>query len=57
MWLVFVTDGTLKFSHDNKDYHLTGDFLKAFEGKEVLIDAGLAVFRGGKLIGTATPVK
>lgn len=51
---VIVKDGCLEFSHQKHHYKLTGDFLKALEGRTVLVDAGLMVTRGGVKLGHAT---
>lgn len=49
-------DRTVRFEHNGTKYHLTAKCFEGLEGKRVLIDAGLAVFRSDKKIGNAKPV-
>lgn len=51
---IIADDKTVRFKHEGSDYHLTSPCFDGLEGKEVLIDAGLSVTRGGKQIGRAT---
>lgn len=50
-------DGTIKFTHGEKDFHLTAECLQSLKGMTVLVNSGMELFRSDHKIGNAVSVR
>jgi len=53
---VIIKDGLAQFEHKGESFRLTSPAFKGLNGKTVLINSALEVFRSDSKIGDATPV-
>ncbi len=52
---VVIKDGIAQFQHQQKQFRVASPCFKDLEGKTVLIDSGMSVFRSDEKIGNAQP--